>query len=85
MEKLSLNLSFSDSLILIPFVFKVMKSRRLLCVVYVEMIREAMNKSTFRILVGKRLENVHLRDIKSGSITSQHKRGQVMNMEHGRN
>jgi hypothetical protein len=49
------------------------------------MIREAMNKPTFRILVGKNLENIHLRDIKSGSITSQHKRGQFKNMEHKTN
>jgi hypothetical protein len=49
------------------------------------MIREAMNKPKFRILVEKNFENIHLRDIKSGSITSQHKRGQVLNMEHGWN
>jgi len=53
--------------------------------VYVEMIRQTMNRPAFRILVGKNLENIHRRDIKSASITSQLKRGQVMNMEHGRN
>ena len=47
MDTLSLTLSVSDSMILVAFVLKAMKSRRLKYVVYVEMIKEAMNKSTY--------------------------------------